>query len=119
MQVALTPDQLKAKWEGYCNPALGCQTACCHFEGSPCEHLEWVEADKQVGRCKIYSTRFGQRTTVDGKVFRCAPAAEWIQHVNPPETCGYARVLRIHGVPTVRGKMVREGNGVPMVRGMA
>lgn len=110
MQVVLSPSEAEAKWEAKCNPASGCGTVCCFWEGSPCEHLELNETTR-IGRCSIYEHRFGTHRTLEGKEFLCAPAALWIQKVSPPDACGYATVLRVNGIPTVRG-MVKQGQVV-------
>ena len=109
MRIVLTQEQARERWEGYCDPSKGCGVACCHYEGSPCEHLE-----QETTRCRIYATRFGLRQTVDGRVFRCAPMAEWLTHKPAPERCGYGRVRSIQGTPVSRVE-----NGMPVVRGMA
>lgn len=86
-----------------CDSSKGCRTACCHWEGSPCENLRWTDKAKGIGVCSIYDTRFGIRKTVDGKEFRCVPASTWIKHVLPPVLCGYYNVIHVEGIPTVRG----------------
>jgi hypothetical protein len=78
------------EWEALCQPSAGCGIACCFFEGEPCEALAWQDEAHTIGRCTIYATRFGERQTTGGKVFRCATMAERLLSIPAPERCGYA-----------------------------
>lgn len=106
---------LLVEWESMCDPRrLGCQTACCFYEGSPCVHLKWVDRKEKVGVCDIYDRRFeecivcnegkARHKTVDGKVFQVVPMWVRLQHVQAPDRCGYASVRSVNGIPVVRGK---------------
>jgi len=79
----------KRIWEGYCDPSKGCRTACCYYKGSACEQLEITDIEKGIGRCKVYETRFGDRHTVSGELFKCVPIHVFMQHDRVPAKCGY------------------------------
>ena len=83
---------------------LGCGTRCCFYEGSPCTQLEFTDAAKQVGRCKVYPERFGRRHTVSGVAFQCVPMIAKLKLDGVPHPkCGYNVVRSLEGVPIVRG----------------
>ena len=89
---------LKTEWESYCDNRNGCGTACCFYEGSPCENLQWIKKKEGIGVCSIYERRFGVRKTVDGKEFLCAPMFVRLKEEGIPHPkCGYASVRSIQG----------------------
>ena len=96
--------RLVAEWEGMCDPSKGCRTACCHWNGSPCEKLKIMDHKTGAGVCTIYHKRYGERKTVAGEQFRCGTIREWLMTKPAPEKCGYLAVGSIEGVPVVRGK---------------
>jgi len=102
-KVPLTPEQASDLWERKCEPANGCRTACCYFEGSACENLRVMNTKTGRAVCRIYFDRFGEHKTVDGKAFRCVPFMVWLRTKPAPAKCGYAGVTAIDGVPVVRG----------------
>ena len=102
--MALTPTEATDRWERKCDPSKGCRTACCYFEGSPCEELFVTDHSAGVGRCRVYPMRFGEHQTVAGATFRCVPFGQWLQHRPAPDACGYEDVVRVNGVPVVRGQ---------------
>ena len=72
--------------------------------GSPCEKLEFTDDAKSIGRCTIYSKRFGVHQTVAGQSFRCVPmTTKLLTDGVPHPNCGYNVVRSIEGVPVVRG----------------
>lgn len=91
-------------WEALCEPKGGCGTACCFFNGSPCEHLELFDTKRQAGRCRIYDHRFGTHRTVDGQAFHCVPMMNRLQITGLPHPqCGYACVTSMNGKPVAMG----------------
>ena len=87
-----------------CDPAKGCRTACCYYNGSPCEELRIMNTKTNRGVCRVYPTRFGVHKTVAGEAFKCASMADWLMEKPAPESCGYAVVRRIEGLPVIRGQ---------------
>lgn len=96
-------DRLTTEWESFCDPKKGCGTACCHFNGSPCEELKWTDRKNGIGICQVYPTRFGEHKTVDGQTFTCVPMGRYLLEKGAPAQCGYKRVTSVEGVPVVVG----------------
>ena len=91
-------------WEGMCRPEHGCKTACCYYQGSPCEELRIMNTKTNRGVCRVYPTRFGVHKTVAGETFQCVPYAAYLKHQPAHPKCGYAVVKSIEGMPVVRGQ---------------
>lgn len=88
-----------------CDSSKGCRTACCYYEGSPCEHLRIIDHQENRGVCRIYAERFGEHQTVAGERFQCVPYGEYLKHQPAHAKCGYSVIHSIEGIPVIRGQV--------------
>jgi hypothetical protein len=84
----LLQEKQAVDWEARCTR---CGACCGVFERDPCENLEKSSDGKYS--CRIYTTRFGLRKSISGRIFECVPLRQ-ILHTSWPgkHQCGYKNI---------------------------
>jgi hypothetical protein len=78
------------RWEALCGH---CGACCGVGEDDPCEHLRGGKKGEYY--CSIYTNRFGEHRTVNGKIFNCVPIRQIIHARWPGDVCcGYKREFK-------------------------